>query len=153
MNRFSSVSPYLLTDFEGTITANARCVRTLMPAAVVTALRVCSCVNMNAKSIGIASCDLELLDAMSVCLMPQHILDTIVDMVTVSSHEVLGLVREVRCVTEVHEVVALTLMAEVVIPHSMVVMLSYHICHHSAECVLLDEDRKPFPIIWQFLNM
>ena len=51
MSRFSSVHPYLLTDFEGATTAIAICARASMPVKMVTTLPGCSFVDMNAKSM------------------------------------------------------------------------------------------------------
>ena len=58
----------------------------------------------------------------NVCFSFQHILNTIVDMVTESVHEILVCVCYVYWVKEVHEIVMLTLTVEVVIVHQQVVV-------------------------------
>ena len=67
------------------------------------------------------------------CLSLEHILNTIVDRVKVSSHEVIAPVCWDRSVKEAHVVVTLILIVEVVIIHQSVLTLSCHIGRRSAE--------------------
>ena len=118
MKRFNSVNRYLLTDFEGTMIAIDICARTSMPVKTVTALPGCY-VDMKAKSES-PVCDLELLDEVSAYPLPDHILNTFVDMANASVHEVLALAYWAHLVKEARVVVMLILTVEVVCVHPLV---------------------------------
>ena len=111
MKRFNSVNRYLLTDFEGTMIAIDICARTSMPVKTVTALPGCYVEPFS---------DLELLDEVSAYPLPDHILNTFVDMANASVHEVLALAYWAHLVKEARVVVMLILTVEVVCVHPLV---------------------------------
>ena len=103
------------------------CVRTSLPVKTVTALPGCYVVDMKAKSES-PVCDLELLDEVSAYPLPDHILNTFVDMGNASVHEVLALAYWAHLVKEARVVVMLILTVEVVLVHPLVVKIYCRSC-------------------------